>query len=482
MKKSIYLLSIWVLCSSFTPLDFFKEWYDYYYAPFEIAPFAIPGAVGNGIANDTAAIQAWLDSGSPGNPNGNETYLISGQLDIDQSGLQVIDFNGATITSNTDMTYFFVVDKPSGATNIRNVSIDGNNIVAEGIDFRSYGNGQNINVYDMYAQINTGNAIGLKFRISSDVSTHGQYLFENCNLYNIKSESNGVIGDGNGAARSVMMNYLNNQNGSSIKFIGGSFHDVWGDDGDLIQVQDDDQTPNSTMLTQFIGVTMYNADRRYLKGTGANIELIACNIQTTLGSHPEQQDNDQTGFLSFGMVGDGLSNPGYGHRLINNTIDMTGSNRAQFGLILPTKTTDFVINGNTITGVTINLFRYFTSWNVTGVKIINNTFSNSDMVSNNQYGNNYVGLANNTGLTNNLQSNEWYTITSPDPAPTCSDGIQNQGESGVDTGGPCGVSSPTCSDGIQNGDETGVDCGGSCDPCAVSASSTGILTSRRRSF
>ncbi len=26
---------------------------------------------------------------------------------------------------------------------------------------------------------------------------------------------------------------------------------------------------------------------------------------------------------------------------------------------------------------------------------------------------------------------------------------------------------PTCTDGIQNGDETGVDCGGSCDPCVV---------------
>lgn len=26
---------------------------------------------------------------------------------------------------------------------------------------------------------------------------------------------------------------------------------------------------------------------------------------------------------------------------------------------------------------------------------------------------------------------------------------------------------PTCTDGIQNGDETGIDCGGSCDPCEV---------------
>lgn len=29
------------------------------------------------------------------------------------------------------------------------------------------------------------------------------------------------------------------------------------------------------------------------------------------------------------------------------------------------------------------------------------------------------------------------------------------------------ATTPTCSDGIQNGDETGVDCGGSCAPCAV---------------
>jgi len=52
---------------------------------------------------------------------------------------------------------------------------------------------------------------------------------------------------------------------------------------------------------------------------------------------------------------------------------------------------------------------------------------------------------------------------------TCADGIQNQGETGVDCGGPncqaC-VADATCTDGIQNGDETGVDCGGSCpDAC-----------------
>ena len=44
---------------------------------------------------------------------------------------------------------------------------------------------------------------------------------------------------------------------------------------------------------------------------------------------------------------------------------------------------------------------------------------------------------------------------------TCSDGVQNGNETGIDCGGPdCDVC-PTCDDGIQNGDEEGVDCGGS---------------------
>ncbi len=57
---------------------------------------------------------------------------------------------------------------------------------------------------------------------------------------------------------------------------------------------------------------------------------------------------------------------------------------------------------------------------------------------------------------------------------TCTDGIQNGDETGVDCGGdcaPCTVAA-TCTDGIQNGDETGVDCGGSCDPCATAATCT----------
>lgn len=70
-------------------------------------------------------------------------------------------------------------------------------------------------------------------------------------------------------------------------------------------------------------------------------------------------------------------------------------------------------------------------------------------------------------------------VTTEGEQPTCYDNIQNQGETGVDCGGPC-TACETCYDNIQNGDETGIDCGGSCAPCAVPencAAPTGIYAS-----
>ncbi len=51
--------------------------------------------------------------------------------------------------------------------------------------------------------------------------------------------------------------------------------------------------------------------------------------------------------------------------------------------------------------------------------------------------------------------------------PTCDDGEQNQGETGIDCGGPCPACGAVanCFDGVQNQDETGIDCGGVCPDC-----------------
>ncbi len=76
--------------------------------------------------------------------------------------------------------------------------------------------------------------------------------------------------------------------------------------------------------------------------------------------------------------------------------------------------------------------------------------------------------------TANASVNFW--ISKPAAAETCSDGIRNQDEEGIDCGGickPCTVTpAPTCSDGIKNQNEAGIDCGGVCKPCTVTPAPT----------
>ncbi|MED5507524.1 MAG: di-heme oxidoredictase family protein [Planctomycetota bacterium] len=56
--------------------------------------------------------------------------------------------------------------------------------------------------------------------------------------------------------------------------------------------------------------------------------------------------------------------------------------------------------------------------------------------------------------------------------PSCSDGMLNGDESGIDCGGPACPPCPNCFDGVMNGSETGTDCGGPCTGCDVICNGT----------
>ena len=67
------------------------------------------------------------------------------------------------------------------------------------------------------------------------------------------------------------------------------------------------------------------------------------------------------------------------------------------------------------------------------------------------------------------------------PCTSCNDGIMNGNETGVDCGGPDCPACPTCDDGIMNGNETGIDCGGpdcpacpTCDDGIMNGNETGV--------
>jgi len=79
------------------------------------------------------------------------------------------------------------------------------------------------------------------------------------------------------------------------------------------------------------------------------------------------------------------------------------------------------------------------------------------------------------------QNLNWLKVNSVSSGATCSDGIKNGNETGVDCGGSCSAC-PTCSDGVKNGSEAGVDCGGSCAPCNNTAPSVGSRLDPESSF
>ncbi len=75
-------------------------------------------------------------------------------------------------------------------------------------------------------------------------------------------------------------------------------------------------------------------------------------------------------------------------------------------------------------------------------------------------------------------SSRIFRVTKDSDQPTCTDGIQNQEEEGIDCGGPCLIpcSTASCSDGIQNQEEEQVDCGGPfCEPCEEATCDDNIL-------
>ncbi len=59
-----------------------------------------------------------------------------------------------------------------------------------------------------------------------------------------------------------------------------------------------------------------------------------------------------------------------------------------------------------------------------------------------------------------LTETKSFCATATGGTATCTDGIQNGQETGIDCGGPTCPVCPTCTDGIKNGLETSIDCGG----------------------
>ncbi|AGO48827.1 virion structural protein [Cellulophaga phage phi46:3] len=258
----------------------------------------IPGTDGTGSVDDTSALQSWIDSGSLTKPLGNEIYLVSETLDIDQIGAQEVDFNGATITVNSVADrYAILIDKPDRSlSTLKNLTIDGNDFQRNGIKVESPVFADNVDILDFYSS--TVSIIG--WAININLTNYGDFTFTNCDVTKMYSEYNSIIGDVLGSARAydIQVSAMP-PNTFTVLIEDFVWNGFYGDDGGPIRV--DDNTSENMSITNN-SVTLKNGSvtaftRRGIKMAMDNITIDNVFYKSITTSNPFYQYAEPAGLI-----------------------------------------------------------------------------------------------------------------------------------------------------------------------------------------
>lgn len=255
----------------------------------------IPGAAGDGVTDDTEWLQAWLDSGSTTTPVGTETYRITQQLEIDVAGEQTIDFNGATITvTSASNFYAFLIDKPDRAsTAIRNLTIEGDLKLRNGILVASPINAFDVDINNLYNA--AGSVIAWNVPINS--SNYGSFTWNGCDTNTLYSVGAGVVDagtvlgpafEGYGSARSYDFQWSESPGQTTVLIENFIWDGAYGADGGPIRI-DDRTGQNATAVghkTILRNGTNINFCRRGIKMSMDNIEIYNVIFEYISPSNP----------------------------------------------------------------------------------------------------------------------------------------------------------------------------------------------------
>ncbi|WP_026810760.1 CBM96 family carbohydrate-binding protein [Arenibacter latericius] len=230
--------------------------------------FSKYGAIGDGKADDTKALQAALDSEESLVADQGAVFRITGRLDIDKSGDQNIDWNGSTITVTSTLYQAIEIKKPSGRTTMSDLTIDGAKKLAAGIFIKTVSDFDNVDVKYLYSTTQTTWAF--RYEVTDIPNSQGDSTFNDCDCYDVESKSNGVIGDTPGPSRCLIFRWKHSGSSPTVTFNGGVWDGAWGDDGDIFQHEQlVSNIYNSRLI--FNNTVMKNFSRRIVKGTGGGV-------------------------------------------------------------------------------------------------------------------------------------------------------------------------------------------------------------------
>lgn len=329
--------------------------------------FSKYGAKGDGVTDDTKAIQAALDSelnivGTLG-----ATYRISGTLDIDRKGNQTVDWKGATLLIGVELSKCVDINKPEGLLKMNNLNIDANLKGEWIIQMNSSFEFDNIKIKDVFS--NDQAAVGFYVRITKSGNWTRAKL-SNCTVDNIRSENNNVIGDNMGAARALLYDFITTPQNLHGLIENCEFRNAFGEDGDIFQYRSNDQNWNSGSTLTFNNTKFETATRRIGKIFAGDVKFYNCTFTNIAKSNPNIRYAKETGgFLSLSNT----AGKDPARRIIFDNCVFNGSdfdNR-----IIQNKATDISITNSIFNNTDYRMWQYGG-----GVCIRNNTFSETTKI------------------------------------------------------------------------------------------------------
>jgi len=267
--------------------------------------FSVYGAIGDGINDDTAAIQAAIDAESNLIANENSVFKVTKVIDIDTKKLQYINWNNSTILASNNLNPVMKIDKRGsngGTTEMENLFVDGNNIAIRGIEIRSRVIFNHINISDLNQGSQALSPAGIYQKVNNDEDSVGEYIFNNCNISNLVGNSDCIVASNTNGSVNGYLFYWEEvpAEKTTITFNNLNVDGMWGDDGGGVFINDHVNIGSSESGHIFNNCTIKNYERRALKGFSSNMKFTNCIFEDPDSNDERIHCGTNSGLAVFG--------------------------------------------------------------------------------------------------------------------------------------------------------------------------------------
>lgn len=296
------------------------------------------GAVGDGVANDTGAVIAWLDSANPVKHLDRGTFLVDG-VTTAQSGISVIGLGGKL---KGNITNSIVLSFTGNNVKVEGVEVDGGGVARGGVYF----SGDRPTLKDCHIH-HAYTTNSLAYGVCLQNLTQGYSVVGN-EIHDIHSVGNATQGDSDGASRAIYVTTANSvATGETVRrglISQNVISDIAGEEGDAIQVI---IMPNyGSAKVDVTGNTLNGFSRRGIKLQAGDCVVQGNNLYSDAITN------------NYANVITGIDSQYAAHnKILNNTVTLIGFTSA-ISAIGSADTNNrqpgIVIKGNVVRGGAVN--------------------------------------------------------------------------------------------------------------------------------